>query len=149
MSDTDVHNFSSEVLGSVRGLGLDTGIDNAWNLMPSQVHSNSLLKQRHDSNSQGQQAYELDATASKQQQQHCFFGNEISSPGPVKEEHHSMRTFFDEWPKTRESWTELDNVSCNKSSFSNTHLSISTQMTPSKYSTGIGSPDGDYKVPRD
>ncbi|KAL1829872.1 hypothetical protein ACET3Z_008284 [Daucus carota] len=145
-SDTHVHNISPEVSGSVRGLGLDTDIDNAWRLMPSQVHSSSSLKPRHDSNPQGQQAYELDATMSKQEQQHCFFGDKISSLGQVKQEHQSMRPFFDEWPKTRESWTELDNVSCNKSTFSTTQLSISTPMEPSEYSTGIGSPDGDFKI---
>lgn len=140
-----MHNFSPEVSGTVRGLGLDTNIDNAWHLMPS-VHSNSSLKPRNISNSQGQTTNEHDSTMSKQQ--NCFFRNEIGSPGPVKQEDLSMRPFFDEWPKARESWTELDSVSCNKNSFSTTQLSISTPIAASEYSTGIGcSQDREFKVP--
>ncbi|KAL8112773.1 growth-regulating factor 4-like [Apium graveolens] len=143
--DTDVHNFSPEVSGTVRGLGLDTNIDNAWRLLPS-VHSSSSLKTRNVSNSQGPTTNEHDSTMSKQQL--CFFRNEIGSPGPVKQGDLSMRPFFDEWPKARESWTELDNVSCNKNSFSTTQLSISTPMATSEYSTGIGfSQDREFKVP--
>lgn len=147
----DEHNFSAEASGSARGLGMDTNTDSSWRLMPSQVQSTSLLKSRNDSHLQGNstqlhlpQAFELDAAMSKQRQQHCFFGNDIGSPGPVKQEQHSMRPFFDEWPRTRGSWSDLDDDRCNKNTFSTTQLSISIPMAPSEYSArSTRSPDDD------
>lgn len=145
--DVDDHNYSSEASVSIRGLGMNSNIDGAWRLMPSQVPSSSLLKSRNDSYQQGNsfqltlpQSYEpvTDAATamSKQRQQHCFFGSEIGSEVPVKQEqHNAMRPFFDEWPKTRESWSDLDDE--NKNASSTTQLSISIPMA-SEFSTRSG-----------
>lgn len=137
--DADEHSFSPEASRCAMGLGMDNNIDSTWRLMPSQVHSSFLSKPINDFHLQGKstqlhlpQAYELDATMSKQRQQHCFFGHDIGSSGPVKQEQHSMRPFFNEWPKTRESWSDLNS---NKNAFSTTQLSISTPVAPSEYSS--------------
>lgn len=138
-----------------------TTTDSTWRLMPSQVRSTSFLKSRNEPNVQGNSsdlniphAFEpttVDAAISKQRQQHCLFGSEIeigSSPGTVKqEEPHSMRPFFDNWPtKARESWSDLDEARrSNKNTFSTTHLSISTPVAPSDFSTrSLCSPDGKF-----
>ncbi|KAK2995056.1 hypothetical protein RJ640_024514 [Escallonia rubra] len=138
--DADEHNYSTESSGgSVSGLGMDSNIEGTWRLLPS-----PLLKPRNDSYLQGSstqvqmpQNFEPidDAAMSKQRQQHCFFGSEIGSPGPVKQEQHSMRPFFDEWPKTRESWCDVDEDRSNKNAYSTTQLSMSIPRTSSEYST--------------
>ncbi|KAM7490941.1 hypothetical protein LguiA_033862 [Lonicera macranthoides] len=139
----DEPNFSLGASGSMRGFGTDSNTDTSWPLMASQVHSSSMLKPRNDSHLQANsspqflqipQAFDpmADATTiSKQQrQQHCLFGSEIGSPKRVKQEQtHSMRSFFDEWPKA----LEVDRSS-NKSAFSSTQLSMSIPMAPSDYS---------------
>lgn len=107
------------------GLGSST-----WRLMPSQVSSNSLFKQRSDpqllDHSSAQQsmlhAFEpFQNNFSKPQQQHCFFGSDNSSPTIAKQEHR----FFSEWPTTKESWSNLDDDGSRQNVFSSTQLSIS------------------------
>ncbi|KAK3037640.1 hypothetical protein RJ639_030417 [Escallonia herrerae] len=138
--DADEHNYSTESSGgSVSGLGMDSNIEGTWRLLPS-----PLLKPRNDSYLQGSSTQVQmpqnfvpinDAAMSKQRQQHCFFGSELGSPGPVKQEQHSMRPFFDEWPKTRESWCDVDEDRSNKNAYSTTQLSMSIPRTSSEYST--------------
>lgn len=134
--DAYEHNSSPAVPGTGRGLGMDTNMNNAWHVLPSQVHSSSFLKPRIDSNLQGNsnmhvpRVYERDDAAMTSQQQHFFFGNDSSSLGPVKQKHHSMRLFLDECPKARESWPELDDR-CKKNVSATTQLSISIPVAPS------------------
>lgn len=147
----DDHNYSSEASRSIRVFGGDSNVDSAWRLMPSQVPSSSLLKPRNDSyllvNSPQlnlTQSYEptTDAAAamSKQRQQHFFFGSELGSAMPVKQEqHNAMCLFFDDCSKARESWSDLDDE--NKNAFLTTQLSISIPMA-SEFSTSGCSPDG-------
>ncbi|KAI7994965.1 Growth-regulating factor 4 [Camellia lanceoleosa] len=59
-------------------------------------------------------------TRQRQQQQHYLFGSEIGSPEPVKQESHAIRPFFDDWPKARDSWSELDDQRYDKNTFSTT-----------------------------
>ncbi|KAL8119539.1 growth-regulating factor 4-like [Apium graveolens] len=135
-SSADEYNFLSDASNSSKGLGIESN-ENTWRLMTSQVHSNPLLKQRNDSYLQGDstqlhlpQANELGAAMSKQQQQYCFFGNNVDSLGPLKEEQNSKRPLF------------TDDDGCNKNSFSTTQLSISIPMGSSEYlSPSVCAPD--------
>ncbi|KAL0331009.1 UNVERIFIED_CONTAM: Growth-regulating factor 4 [Sesamum angustifolium] len=142
----DDHSFSPEVSGSVGSLGLGSCAGTgSWRLMPSQVSSGSLLKQKSDSlllgPSSTQQnmprAFEpITTTVSKQRQQHCFLGNEIGSPGAIKQEQHPVHPFFNEWPTTKESWSTLDDDDgSNKNVFSSTQLSISIPRASSDFSS--------------
>nr|XP_027081005.1 growth-regulating factor 4-like isoform X1 [Coffea arabica] len=151
--DADQHNFSPEASGSVGSLGVGSDVGNTWRLLPSQVPSSPMLKSKSDAHTLGHSsdlhiahAFDpmMDARLSKQRQQHCFFGSEIGSPGPGKQEPHSMRPFFDEWPTTKESWSNLDDAGSNKSTFSTTQLSISIPMAHAEFSSkNSRSPDGE------
>ncbi|XP_009794508.2 growth-regulating factor 4-like [Nicotiana tabacum] len=104
---------SSEVSASVRNLGMGSNTDNIWRPPhPFEPVTN--------------------ATIAKQQPQHCFFGNDIDPP--VKQEPHPMRSFFDEWPTSKESWSNLDDGS-SKNNFSTTQLSISIPNVHSGFSS--------------
>lgn len=48
--------------------------------------------------------------------------------GSVKQENQPLRPFFDEWPGTRDSWSEMDDARSSRTSFSTTQLSISIPM---------------------
>ncbi|XP_024986194.1 growth-regulating factor 5-like isoform X2 [Cynara cardunculus var. scolymus] len=114
----DDHNYTSGVPENARGLGMDINIDGSRRLMPSQLSTNSLLKPQNDSYLQSN-SLQLNMTntfdplvdttsMSKQRQQHPFFGSEIGSPGGQVKHEQSMRQFFDEWPKAKEPWSNLD-----------------------------------------
>ncbi|CAK9179392.1 unnamed protein product [Ilex paraguariensis] len=113
------------------------------NFPPSQFPSIPLSRPRNDSYFQSNypqlqmgHTFEpmIDVAMSKQRQQHCFFGSDTGSPGPAKQDQHSMRPFFDEWSKPREAWSDLDDGNSNKSSSSATQLSISFPMASSEFS---------------
>ncbi|XP_009606791.3 growth-regulating factor 4-like isoform X1 [Nicotiana tomentosiformis] len=127
---------SSEVSASVSSLGMGSNTDNMWRLMPSQVPSKPTVNPKNDSQLLGSSPHPfepvIDATIAKQQPQHCFFGNDIGSP--VKQEPHPMRSFFDEWPTSKESWSSLDEES-GKNNFSTTQLSISIPNAHSGFSS--------------
>ncbi|KAL3652786.1 hypothetical protein CASFOL_002467 [Castilleja foliolosa] len=148
--DADDHSFSQEA--SALGLGCNSGSSATWRLMPSQVSSSSLLKQKPDSQllgySTSQQtmarAFEpISTTMSSQRQQHCFLGSELGSPGPVKQEHQAVLPFFSEWPTTKESWSSLDDKDggSHKNVFSSTQLSISIPRASSDFSLSAYSPN--------
>ncbi|XP_010255823.1 PREDICTED: growth-regulating factor 4-like [Nelumbo nucifera] len=158
--EADEHSFFSEASGSVRGLGMDSSLDSSWRLMPSRVSSFPPSKMRNGSIFQSdypqmhsmQDLGHATVTATtfskqqqqQQQQQHCFFGSEFASAEPVKQEGQSLRPFFDEWPKTRESWSDLEDERSNRTSFSTTQLSISIPMASSDFSaTSSRSPNDD------
>ncbi|KAG5592442.1 hypothetical protein H5410_042956 [Solanum commersonii] len=141
--DADEHNLSSEASATVRRLGMGTNTDSTW-VLPSQVSSGPMARSKNDSQLLGSSTEMhlpnllepmIDATISKRRHQHCFFGSDIDSPGTVKEEQHSMRPFFNEWPTAKESWSNLDDEGSNKNSFSTTQLSISIPIAPSNFSS--------------
>lgn len=140
--DVDENNSSPVVLGTVRSFGMDPNMNNAWPVLPSQVHSSSLLKSRNDD---VPQAYERDDAAMANKRQLFFFGNDSSSLVPVKQGHHLTRPFLDECPKPSESWPELDDR-YNRSAISTPQLSISIPVAPSPYSAKIGCPDADVRT---
>ncbi|KAE8679028.1 Origin recognition complex subunit 3, putative isoform 1 [Hibiscus syriacus] len=66
--------------------------------------------------------------------QRSFFSN--SNPGGAeKHEGQSLLPFFDEWPKTRDTWSALEDDRSNQTSFATTQLSISTLIGSSDFST--------------
>ncbi|KAK1262670.1 Growth-regulating factor 4 [Acorus gramineus] len=140
--DVDEHSFFSEASGGVRNLAMDSSLDSTWRLMPS----------RYPHVQQSMQDYGHSTLASalskqQQQQQHLFFGSEFCAAEPVKQEAQSLRPFFDEWPKARDSWSDLDDERSNRSSFSTTQLSISIPMASSDFSaTSSRSPNGQSKT---
>ncbi|GMJ11330.1 hypothetical protein HRI_004802200 [Hibiscus trionum] len=79
--------------------------------------------------------------------QHSFF-SDFNSGEAVKHEGQSLRPFFDEWPKTRDSWSALEDDRSNQTSFSTTQLSISIPMVSSDISTTSSqSPHGEFQTP--
>lgn len=132
---------------------MDSSLDSTWRLVPSQLSSypiskdstGSLLQsnypQLHSMQDIGQVT--ISSLPKPQQQHHSFFGSEFGSSEPVKHEGHSLRPFFDEWPKARDSWSGLDDDRSNHSSFSTTQLSMSIPMASSDFSTTSShSPNG-------
>lgn len=145
-AEADERSFFSEASGSARGLGMDSSLDSTWRLMPSQISSypiskessGSLLQnnypQLHPIQDIGQVT--ISSLPKPQQQQHLFFGSEFGSSEPVKQhEAQSLRPFFDEWPKTRDSWSDLEDDRSNRTSFSTTQLSMSIPLDSSDFST--------------
>ncbi|CAL0332066.1 unnamed protein product [Lupinus luteus] len=69
--------------------------------------------------------------------QHSFLCSEYGSGGGefVKHESQSLRPFFDEWPKNKDSWSGLEDEESNHKGFSTTQLSMSIPMSSSNFST--------------
>lgn len=57
------------------------------------------------------------------------------------QESNSPQPFFNEWPKTRDLWSDLEDERSNQISFSNTQLSISIPMTSSDFSSTASGPN--------
>ncbi|KAJ9179787.1 hypothetical protein P3X46_008109 [Hevea brasiliensis] len=122
-SEVGEHSFISEASGSNRSLQIDSQLDSAWPLMQSRVSSFATSKSAD--NSMLQNDYP----------QHSFFDGAFTTGEPVKQGGQSLRPFFDEWPKTRDSWSGFEDDRSNPTSFSTTRLSISTPMASSDLST--------------
>ncbi|KAK9914734.1 hypothetical protein M0R45_038492 [Rubus argutus] len=116
------HSFLSDTSGSNRGLQMDSPLDSTWPLMPSRVGSFPASKSGDGSVLQNDYP------------QHSFFNNDFPSGEPLRQEGQSLRPFFDEWPKGRDSWSGLEDERSNQTSFSTTQLSISIPMTSSDFS---------------
>ncbi|KAL4341137.1 hypothetical protein GQ457_08G006050 [Hibiscus cannabinus] len=120
------HNISFEASGSNH----DT-----WPLMQSRV--SSFVQSKTGSNPILQTDYP----------QHSFF-SDFNSGEAAKHEGQSLRPFFDEWPKTRDSWSALQDNRSNQTSFSTTQLSISIPMGSSDFSTTTShSLHGEFQTP--
>ncbi|XXG43859.1 hypothetical protein AAC387_Pa01g3802 [Persea americana] len=153
--DVDERSLFSEASGSARGVGMEFPLDNTWRLMPPSLSSFPPSKPRNGSILQSnytqlQSLQDLDnvtiasALPRQQHQQHSFFGSEFGSSEPVKQESQSLRPFFEEWPKARDSWTDLEEERANRNSFSTTQLSISIPMASSDFPTASSrSPNND------
>ncbi|KAJ8478246.1 hypothetical protein OPV22_021973 [Ensete ventricosum] len=135
-SEAGEHGFFPEVSGSARGVEMDFPLDSSWGLMPSQMPNalgfESNYLQLPAFNDLGQVT--VSSLTKQDQSQHSFFGNEFGSEEPVKQSQ-ELRPFFDEWPKTRGPWSDLEDERSNRSSFSTTQLSISIPVTSSDFST--------------
>lgn len=152
----DERSLFPEASGSARAVGMEFPQENTWRLMPSNVSSFPQSKPRNGSILQGNyaqlQALQdfghstiASALPKQQHQQHTFFGSEFGASEPVKQEGQSLRPFFDEWPKARDSWPDLEEERSNRNSFSTTQLSISIPMASSDFSAPSSrSPNSEY-----
>eukprot|EP00257_Ricinus_communis_P016871 XP_015575172.1 growth-regulating factor 5 [Ricinus communis] len=122
-SEVGEHSFFSEASGSNRGVQMDSQLENAWPLMQSRVSTFNVSKSTD--NSILQNGYP----------QSSYFSGEFGTGESVKQGGQSLRPFLDEWPKTRDSWSGLEDDRSNPTSFSTTRLSISTPMASSDLST--------------
>ncbi|XP_020082731.1 growth-regulating factor 5-like [Ananas comosus] len=137
------HSFFSEASGSTRGLRMDSSVNNSWRLMPSSHDASSfpLMETRENSildstSSPLHHPMHINSLSLQQQQQYSFLGSGFSSANPVvKPENQPLRPFFDEWPRTKDSWSDIEDERSNRTSLSTTQLSISIPMVSSAFST--------------
>ncbi|XP_017221914.1 growth-regulating factor 1 [Daucus carota subsp. sativus] len=124
--DIDEHPFFSESSGTVRSMSGSSVGDSSWHLEPLTV-GGSAFRQKPCSASQNGYSYLQLTSKEKQDDQQYYLLNDESSlkmerdDEPQKVMHH----FFDEWPKTKESWLETDDKLSNHAQVSTTQLSIS------------------------
>lgn len=148
----DEHTFFLESTGNSRSLVLDA-VDSSWCLTSSRVSSFPLSKARDPSLLQSsypqlqslQDLGQVTGSSTSRQQQHSFIGSEFGSPEPAKHESQFLRPFFDEWPKARDSWSDIEEDRSNRASFSTTQLSMSFPMASSSdfSTTSSRSPNGE------
>jgi len=67
--------------------------------------------------------------------QSSFLSGEYGSGETVKQEGQSLQPFFDEWPRSRDSWSDLQEERSKHTNFSSTQLSISIPVPSSNFST--------------
>ncbi|KAG0454361.1 hypothetical protein HPP92_025665 [Vanilla planifolia] len=144
-TDVDEHNLFSKYPGSIQdGLRVNSSIDYSWGLMPSQVPSfptskakTGLLYDCFPSQLDAMQDItEVTSRSSNHQEhQHSNFRSEFGLTDLGKQDCQGLRPFFNEWPKARESWLEMDDEQSEHNSFSATRLSISIPMASSNLST--------------
>ena len=147
-ADVDGHSFLSEASGSARSMGMDFSLDSAWRQLPSQAppfslskSGGSLLQSNYGTQLHPPQDYGQVTLSSLSKQQYSFFGGDYGGGGgdSTKQESQPLRPFFDEWPKARDSWSELEDERSNR-----TQLSISIPMASSDFSTTSSrSPNGE------
>ncbi|KAL6606322.1 hypothetical protein ACP70R_041975 [Stipagrostis hirtigluma subsp. patula] len=138
-ADVGELSFLSGASGNTRGFTIDSPTDSSWHSLQSNVPPYTLSKTRDSALLPGAYSYshlepsqELGqvtiASLSQEQERHSFNGGAGGLLGNVKQENQPLRPFFDEWPATRDSWSEMDDARSNRSSFSTTQLSISIPM---------------------
>ncbi|KAG0512467.1 hypothetical protein BDA96_10G016000 [Sorghum bicolor] len=143
-SDASELSFFSGASGNSRGFTIDSPSDNSWHSLPSNVPPFTLSKGRDSGLLPGAYSYshieppqELGqvtiASLSQEQERQPFSSGGAGAGaggllGNVKQENQPLRPFFDEWPGTRDSWSEMDDARSNRTSFSTTQLSISIPM---------------------
>ncbi|KAF8775769.1 hypothetical protein HU200_004150 [Digitaria exilis] len=148
-ADASELSFFSGASGNSRGFTIDSPTDNSWQSLPSNVPPFTLSKSRDSGLLPGTYSYsqletpqELGqvtiASLSQEQERHSFSnGAGGLLGGNVKQENQPLRPFFDEWPGTRDSWSEMDEARSNRTSFSTTQLSISIPMPRCEFHMGL------------
>lgn len=132
---------------------MDSSVNNSWRLMPSSHDASSfpLMETRENSILQSTSSLlhhpmhiNTLSLQQQQQQQYSFLGSGFSSANlAVKHENQPLRPFFDEWPRTKDSWSDIEDERSNRTSLSTTQLSISIPMVSSAFSTTSSrSPNG-------
>ncbi|XP_019421711.1 PREDICTED: growth-regulating factor 5-like [Lupinus angustifolius] len=109
-----------KALGSNKVIGMESHIDNTFMPIGDSSFSTSKSKNNNNSNSMLQGDY----------LQQSFLSSEF-----VKHESQSLRPFFDEWPKNKDSWSGLEDEESNHKGFSTTQLSMSIPISSSNFST--------------
>ena len=118
--------------------GMDTSMDNSWRLLPSQTTTFQATSYPLFGTLSGLDESTIASLPKTQREPLSFFGSDFVT---AKQENQTLRPFFDEWPKSRESWPELPED--NNLGFSATQLSISIPMATSDFSnTSSRSPNG-------
>ncbi|KAJ6347713.1 hypothetical protein OIU76_004240 [Salix suchowensis] len=146
--EADEKTFLPESLENTRSFGMNSTVDSTWRLT-SQVPANPVPESRNGAllqnypQVQTMQDFEpltVDATSSKQQQQHYLFGREFSSSGSMRRENQSLQPLFDEWPKCRDMDSYLTDQRSNKNS-SAVQLSMAIPMAPNPAARSYHSPN--------
>jgi hypothetical protein len=118
-------------------------MENHWRLLPSQISSFPLpsYPQLGGLSDLGQST--VNSLSKMDRQPLSFLGNDFGTVGSAKQEN-QLRPFFDEWPKSRESWPGLGDENTNLASFSATQLSMSIPIASSDFSAASSqSPNGE------
>ncbi|KAF8750209.1 hypothetical protein HU200_012463 [Digitaria exilis] len=120
---------------------INSSMENHWRLPPSQNSSFPLSSypQLGALSDLGQNT--VSSLSKMDRQPLSFLGTDFGGVDSVKQENQTLRPFFDEWPKARESWPGLSDGNNNLASFPATQLSIS--MASSDFSVASSqSPNG-------
>ncbi|OEL25717.1 Growth-regulating factor 4, partial [Dichanthelium oligosanthes] len=113
---------------------IDSSMENQWRLPPSQNSSFPLSSypQLGALSDLGQNT--VTSLSKLDRQPLSFLGSDFGAVDSVKPENQTLRPFFDEWPKARDSWPGLSDDTTNLASFPATQLSISIPMASSDFS---------------
>ncbi|KAG0534523.1 hypothetical protein BDA96_04G287300 [Sorghum bicolor] len=128
---------------------IDSSMENQWRLPPSQTSSFPLSSypQLGALSNLGQSTVSS-LSKMERQQPLSFLGNSefgAMESAAKQQENQTLRPFFDEWPKARDSWPGLsdDNAASLAPSFPATQLSMSIPMASSDFSVASSqSPNG-------
>lgn len=151
---------------SMNSLAMLSSVNNAWRLMPSKLadtkintntNTNSLLQYNSsqlrtigqdfglmpEMNLQQSQHHQQQ----QQQQQHSFLNNGFGVVESVRDQSSGgqpLRHFFDDWPRSRDPWSDMEaEQRSHPTNSSTTQLSISIPMTSSDFAgTNSNSPRG-------
>nr|CAB3485652.1 unnamed protein product [Digitaria exilis] len=119
---------------------MESSMDNAWRLLPSQTSTFQATSYPLFGTLSGLDESTIASLPKTQREPLSFFGSDYVT---AKQESQTLRPFFDEWPKARDSWPELGDDNSSLASFSATQLSISIPMATSDFSnTSSRSPSG-------
>jgi hypothetical protein len=115
-------------------------MDNSWRLLPSQTFQATSYPLFGTLS--GLDESTIASLPKTQREPLSFFGSDFVTAA-AKQENQTLRPFFDEWPKARDSWPELGDDNNSLASFSATQLSISIPMATSDFSNNSSrSPSG-------
>jgi len=118
--------------------GMDMSMDNSWRLLPSQTTTFQATSYPVFGTLSGLDESTIASLPKTQREPLSFFGSDFVT---AKQENQTLLPFFDEWPKSRDSWPEL--AEDNNLGFSATQLSISIPMATSDFTnTSSRSPNG-------
>lgn len=113
---------------------MDTSIDNSWRLLPSQTSTFSVSSYPMLGNLSELDQNTICSLPKVEREPLSFFGSDYVTVDSGKQENQTLRPFFDEWPKARDSWPDLADDN-SLATFSATQLSISIPMATSDFST--------------
>ncbi|CAL4884852.1 unnamed protein product [Urochloa decumbens] len=124
---------------------IDSSMQNQWRLLPSQNSSFPLSSYPQLGALSHLGPNTVVSSLSKMDRQPLsFLGSDFGAVDSVKQENQTLRPFFDEWPKARDSWPGLSDDNTNLTSFPATQLSISIPMASSDFSVASSqSPNDD------
>ena len=125
-------------------------MENQWRLPPSQTSSFPLssYSQLGALSDLGQST--VSSLSKMERQPLSFLGNSEfgAMDSAAKQENQTLRPFFDEWPKARDSWPGLSDENASLAcSFPATQLSMSIPMASSDFSVASSqSPNGKLRA---